>query len=287
MTDRTTAKSRRRRDGHAIPVHALRHALLAQLVGGLSALLLALVLRRWAGVDLAGMIILLALLQGGLAALVSVLQAAPPWWRFIHMAFMPLVVALHGLAIAPGWYLAGFLLLLAIFWRTDQSRVPLYLSNRATTAALLDQLPLTPVCILDLGCGEGSLLRRLAGARPDCHFVGIEHAPLPWLVARIITLGLANVTLRRSDFWSESLADYDIVYAFLSPAPMQRLWHKACAEMTMDATLISNSFPVPDVTPTQINEVGDRRRTRLYSYHPGKTHDSGAYSTHPQCRNHQ
>jgi SAM-dependent methyltransferase len=158
-------------------------------------------------------------------------QRAPLWWQAIHLGFAPLAVAVHGLAIDPLWFLAGFILLFLVFWRTDQSRVPLYLTNRSTAATLAEQLPPTPCRVLDLGCGDGGLLRRLAKARPDCRFVGIEHAPLTWLAARLRTLGLANVVVRRDDFWDEPLSSYGLVYAFLSPVPMPRLWAKARAEM--------------------------------------------------------
>jgi precorrin-6B methylase 2 len=278
-------KSRRWPDGKqktrmaqpAAKVHALHHALFAQLGSLLVVLFIALALVRVARVEIAGILIALAMLQGGIAAMISYRQNAPGWWLLIHLGFAPLAVIVQGLQLAPGWYLAGFLLLLAIFWRTDQSRVPLYLSNRATSRAVLDLLPKAPGRIIDLGCGTGSLLSRLARARPDCRFVGIEHAPLPWLIARLRTLGLPNVTIRQGDFWPESLAGYDFVYAFLSPAPMSRLWEKACAEMPPGALLVSNSFDVPGVSALQEVHVGDRRGTRLHCYRPNKTSDFTAF----------
>jgi SAM-dependent methyltransferase len=174
------------------------------------------------------------------------------------------------LAIAPGWFLAAFVLLLLVFWRTDKSRVPLYLTNRATAEALLKLLPASPCRILDLGCGDGGLLRRLATARPDCSFTGIEHAPLTWLVARLRNIRQANATIRRGDLWQEPLGDYTVVYAFLSPAPMLELWSKARAEMTPDALLVSNSFAVPGIEPTDTMAVSDRRNTRLFLYYPAR-----------------
>ncbi len=278
-------KSRRGPDGKQKPrtaqpatkVHALHHALFAQLGGLLVVLLLALALVRVARVEIAGILIVLAMLQGGIAAMISHRHNAPSWWLLIHLGFAPLAVIVQGLQLTPGWYLAGFLLLLAIFWRTDQSRVPLYLSNRATSRAVLDLLPKTSSRIIDLGCGTGSLLSRLARARPDCHFVGIEHAPLPWLIARLRTLGLPNITIHRGDFWPESLAGYEFVYAFLSPAPMPRLWEKARAEMAPGALLVSNSFDVPGASVLQEVRVGDRRGTRLHCYRPNKTNDFTAF----------
>jgi hypothetical protein len=248
--------------------YPLRKAVLAQL-GGLAAVALLIVgLRRIAQVDPAGIGLVLALLQGGIAAMIALRQRAPSWWLVIHLGFVPLLIFVQRLQFAPGWFLAGFILLLLLFWRTDRSRVPLYLSNRATTAAVLELLPATPSRMIDLGCGDGGLLARLARARPDCEFVGIEHAPLPWLLAKIRSSALPNLMIRRADFWQVPLAGFDFVYAFLSPAPMAQLWEKATGEMGAGAQLVSNSFPVPEISPECVVEVDDRRETRLFCYRP-------------------
>ena len=210
----------------------------------------------------------LAAAQGSCAALVSYLLRGPVWWLPIHLGFMPLAVLALGLGL-PSWvWLAGFIMLLLVFWRTDRSRVPLYLTNAASSGALLKLLPAAPSAAIDLGCGDGGLLRRLAGARPDCRFVGFEHAPLTWAWAWLRCRRLPNVEIRYGDFWSHPLGDYVLVYAFLSPIPMQRLWIKAKAEMKVDARLISNSFAVPDVRPESTVDVADGRQTRLYCYRP-------------------
>jgi len=72
---------------------------------------------------------------------------------------------------------------------------------------------------------------------------GIEHAPLTWLWARLMGLGLKNLAIRRRRLLAAlDLGDFDLVYAFLSPAPMPRLWAKAGAECRTDATLVSQQF---------------------------------------------
>jgi len=251
----------------AAPAHTppLRAALLAQLGG----LLLAGLTIRFLVPTLTEHLLAAALLQGVAAAVISHALKAPRWWLPIHLGFLPLAVLAQSLAIPPWAWLAGFVLLLLIFWRTDQSRVPLYLSNAATAAALAALLPTPPCRVIDLGCGDGALLRRLARSRPDCRFVGIEHAPLTWLWAKLAATGIKNLTIHHGDFWPLSLADFDLVYAFLSPAPMPRLWAKTGAEMAAGALLVSNSFEVPGVAAERMVEVPDRRQTRLHCYRPG------------------
>lgn len=210
----------------------------------------------------------IAALQGTCALLVAWLLKSPGWWLPIHLTFLPLMVLAARLAL-PSWvWLAGFIFLLLVFWRTNSSRVPLYLTNPKSSNAILHLLPTTPCRIIDLGCGDGALLRHLARARPDCFFVGIEHAPLTWVWAWFCARRLDNVSIRRGDFWAHPLTDYALVYAFLSPVPMSRLWAKAQAEMSPGACLISNSFAIPEIPLHFSTDVPDRRHTRLHVYLP-------------------
>jgi hypothetical protein len=223
--------------------------------------------------------VVVAALQGLCAALVSYKLDSPKWWLPIHLGFLPTVLVASRVGIAPIWYLGGFVLLLLIFWRTDRSRVPLYLSSKAATMALVALLPDHPCHIVDLGCGHGGLLRRLAEARLDCQFYGIEHAPLPWLWAWLASIPQENVLIRYGDFWQSRLALFDVVYVFLSPVPMARLLTKARAEMPAGTLLVSNSFAASDHEPEAIIEVTDRRASRLYCYRmPGQTPDDPAGS---------
>jgi SAM-dependent methyltransferase len=236
---------------------------LAQGVGGVVAFLILI-----PAIELSADSLLMALIQGAVASTVSRLRREPVWWAPIHLAFMPLTVLAQRLNLPPIFWLGGFSLLLLVFWRIDQSRVPLYLTNRMTSKAIAGQLPDRPCRVIDLGCGTGRVLRFLARHRPDCRFVGYEHAPLTFLWASLKCSGMPNVTIRLGSFWPHSLAEYDLVYAFLSPAPMSRLWEKACIEMDESACLISNSFVVPERDPQRILHVPDARKTLLFCYQP-------------------
>ncbi len=210
--------------------------------------------------------LLAATIQGACAAIASNRLRAPTWWQAIHLIFAPCLWLAFLLHWPPAAWLAAFVVMLLIFWRTDKSRVPLYLTNQTTAGAVLALLPSGTHFVLDIGCGDGGLLRRLARSRPDCEFVGIEHAPLTWLWAALASSRQKNVEIRYGDFWRQPLAPFDLVYAFLSPAPMSNLWRKAQSEMRPDTVLVSNSFDIPDVTPDQTIDVADRRATRLLCY---------------------
>lgn len=211
---------------------------------------------------------LLAMLQGGIAAIMARALQAPSWWLVIHIVFMPLVVGVRTLDL-PAWtWPTGLILLLLVFWRTDRGQVPLYLSSRECVESVLPLLPSRPCRVIDLGCGDGALLRRLARARPDSRFVGVEHAPLPWLWAWLAGRSLPNLMIVWGSFWSLPLDGYDLVYAYLSPAPMSRLWAKATAEMSSGALLVSNSFAVPERMADSRIAVSDRAMTYFYVYRP-------------------
>lgn len=245
--------------------YPLTSALLIQLLGTLFAGGLLLILDAPHLTSLT-----IAIVQGVCALMAAWLLKSPSWWFPIHLAFLPLIVL--GLRLNfPSWiWFAGFLLLLLIFWRTNSSRVPLYLTNQISSDAILRLLPSAPCRIIDLGCGDGALLRYLARARSDCSFVGLEHAPLTWAWAWLSVRGMKNVRICRSNFWAHPLDGYALVYAFLSPVPMQRLWTKARAEMLPGARLVSNSFAVPGITPHSSVTVPDRRRTQLHIYLPAE-----------------
>lgn len=204
---------------------------------------------------------------GGVALIFSTLTRQPWWWRVIHAGFMPLVWATYRLAIDPGWFLLAFFLLLLIYRGALSGQVPLYLSNKQTVACLAELLAERgPSRFLDLGSGIGSTTVPLADLLPDSHFTGYENAPLTWLLGRLLSLGRPNIRWRWDDLWQANLADYDVVYAFLSPVPMPRLWAKAQAEMQSGSLFISNSFPVPGATPGRIIEVDCTPPRPLYCY---------------------
>jgi hypothetical protein len=115
----------------------------------------------------------------------------------------------------------------------------------------------------------------VASARPDCQVIAIENSPVPWVIGWLRSRGIANCDWRWGSFWDAPLADADLAYAFLSPAPMARLWQKVCREMLTGSAFISNSFAVPDVLPSEIANA-DGRELYVYRLKPRGLPDSGS-----------
>lgn len=233
-------------------------ALVAQLTAG--AVLLAL---RLSGA-LQGPAPLLLLAHGSLAAALGACLRLPVWWIPLNFLFIPAAVALHEWDLPPGLFLGGFILSVLVFWTTFRTRVPLYLSSSDAGVKLAALMPDTGTPrLLDLGCGFGGLLRQVAGLRPTARLDGVEIAPLPALVAWVRLRGLPQCRVRRANLWQQHLAEYDVVYAFLSPEPMTALWEKIRSEMRPGTLFVSNSFAVPGVEPDRVVPIAGRS-ARLY-----------------------
>lgn len=205
-----------------------------------------------------------ALLCGAIAAAFSHLLGLARWWLAIQLLFAPALVLMLALELPSGYYLAAFLALLVVYWSTFRTQVPLYLSSNKVWHALERLLPASAdFRFIDLGCGLGGVLTHLARTRPDGHYTGVESAPLPFLWSWLRCAGLRNCEVRLGSLWDCDLSQYDVVFAYLSPVPMERLWHKARAEMRPGTVFISSTFAVPEQAPHETVQVDDLHRSTL------------------------
>lgn len=186
----------------------------------------------------------------------------PRWWPPINLFFFPMLGLALWSGIDPAWSLAALIILILTSLGSLRTRVPLFLSSRQAVEALAQCLPERPgLRLIDLGCGLGGPLAGLAKHRPDLVLHGVEAAPFNWLVSRLRLDGRARIHL--GSLWDEDLSRYDIVYAYLSPAPMAQLWDKARREMRSGGLLISNSFEIPGVAADRVIPLDDLSRSRL------------------------
>lgn len=211
--------------------------------------------------------LLFGLLCGTLAAILSHFAGLARWWLFIQFAFAPALVLMLALDIPPGFFLAAFLIMLVVYWSTFRSQVPLYLSSEKVWQALEAKLPVgQPFTFADLGSGIGGVLTHLAKTHPQGRYLGIETAPLPflWSRLRIKFGGLRNCSVHWGSLWESDLSQYDVVFAYLSPVPMDALWNKVKQEMRPGSLFVSNTFAVPGHPPQETLTVDDLHQSTLY-----------------------
>lgn len=249
-------------------------ALLLQVAAFASALLLF----RLAGLPPSPLS--LALACGALATVLSRLAGMARWWLAIQFLFVPALVLVLALKLPPNFFLGAFVVMLVVYWSTFRSQVPLYLSSRQVWQALETLLPQAApdktFRFADLGCGLGGVLAHLARARPDGRYQGVETAPLPFLLSwlRIRLGGYRNCSVRWGSLWDCDLAPYDVVFAYLSPVPMDRLWHKVSREMRPGSLFISNTFMVPEQPPLYTYTLDDLHRSTLYIWRMAEPADA-------------
>lgn len=208
------------------------------------------------------------LLQGAFAAALSYWLGLAVWWLLIQFLFPGALIVMQSLQLPPSLFLAAFVFLLALYWTTFRTQVPFFPSGPATWDAVEHLLPQDRIIqFVDIGSGLGGLVIHLAQRRPDSTFMGIEVAPLPWLVSLLRSrVKRSRGRFIRGDYDKLNFAHYDVVFAYLSPAAMPALWNKAQAEMRSGTLLLSYEFSIPGVT-SHINSAADVRGAVIYGWY--------------------
>lgn len=119
--------------------------------------------------------------------------------------------------------------------------------------------------LIDLGCGDGRVLLRAASYR-RARVTGVELDPDLAARARALLAehDIDRATVVEADFSDVDLSDVDVVFAYLSPATLQRLEPHLAANLRPKARLVTTGYAVPGWEP-------DGRGERCYLYRPPLT----------------
>lgn len=106
--------------------------------------------------------------------------------------------------------------------------------------------------IYDLGCGKANLLT-VASKEFGARGVGYEISlwPYVWARLRILMLG-ADVEMHLQDFFKADLSRANVVFCYLFPEIMAKLEPKFKTELKPGSRVVSYSFKLPNVEPSQI-----------------------------------
>jgi trans-aconitate methyltransferase len=144
----------------------------------------------------------------------------------------------------------------------------LYVSTtRARIAAFIAAVPMkTGQVLVDLGCGDGCVLRNVR-RRYNIKAIGFEVNLLAYLKAQVLSLGLKSIDIRFKNFWSQNLAEADVVFCYLFPDVMQKLSAKLKAELKPGTLVVSCNFALPGFNRLRmLRPEGSLHNDPLYIY---------------------
>ncbi len=114
--------------------------------------------------------------------------------------------------------------------------------------------------LLDLGCGMGNIC--VAAAPYFRHVYGIEYSPWYYLVSRLRTRHLKNVSIIHGNFFTTKWPQTDYIYAYLFPDLLTKLYPRL---KESQAIVLSLSFPINAV---KADKVVDNGKKKMYIYRP-------------------
>jgi len=120
----------------------------------------------------------------------------------------------------------------------------------------------------DLGCGDGRVLLEASNQNPKVRCIGIELAPLPYLLARIRTRNYKQIHIQRKNIFTVPLHNATHVYMYLMPKMMNALLPRLMSDLQPGTKLISCDFMFKDKVPIETIEVAQKghHSQKLYIY---------------------
>ncbi len=131
--------------------------------------------------------------------------------------------------------------------------VPFVPTPAAVIETMITEAQLRPqMLVLDLGAGDGRVLRRAMRRLSDIRAVGYEGALGVWLLAKFRNLfSSKKPDMRMRDFFHENFSDADVIFTYLSIDLMQKLLPKFEKELKPGAKVISNTFSFKKKDPAK------------------------------------
>lgn len=107
--------------------------------------------------------------------------------------------------------------------------------------------------VVDLGCGDGTLLAAFARAYPHATYRGMDISLLPLLIGMMKKLlrrpGYGVVALRFGNLFRATLEKEDVVIAYLLPRAYPKLLPKLRRELPDHALLLLEGWAFPGISP--------------------------------------
>ncbi|MFA6130976.1 MAG: class I SAM-dependent methyltransferase [Patescibacteria group bacterium] len=107
--------------------------------------------------------------------------------------------------------------------------------------------------VMDLGCGDGSLLFGLKETAPTLRYIGYDISLIPlcigWIRILMHQKKYHGVSLRFGNLFSIDPSRADVVTLFLMPNSYKKIIKKIGPRLKDDCLVLVEAWPLPNITP--------------------------------------
>jgi len=169
-------------------------------------------------------------------------------YKEIQTLFMEILVEIMTWVIVAGTFLLLATAMVSLFVQVPYVPSKMNVVRKMIKVAKLKKNDV----VYDLGCGDGRLLLEAAKAK-KIQAKGYEAAPIPFLIAQFKNLiQNAHVNIYAKNFFNANLKDANVIFCYLGPETMAKLYKKMKKECKKGTRIISNTFSIHEAEPIKI-----------------------------------
>lgn len=125
--------------------------------------------------------------------------------------------------------------------------------------------------VYELGSGKAEFLCVMEKKFPNIKaLTGFETFIFPYLISKFqIVITDSKIKILKKNFFKTNLGQADVIYCYLNNNMMMALKEKFQKECKSGAQVISYQFPIPDLKPSEVLEVGENNisdKAYLYKF---------------------
>ncbi|MEF2176173.1 MAG: methionine biosynthesis protein MetW [Candidatus Absconditabacteria bacterium] len=166
-------------------------------------------------------------------------------------------------------FIVTFYVNVGLFMGTVRAKgVPYVGTMKGEINILKNHLKMKPgTKLIDLGCGDGKVLRLLVGSQGLNKGIGYDLNHIAVLWGKIINKykKINNIEIKYNNFLKANLKEFDYIYIYLFPKHMAMYEDWIFENMGDNAVIIANTFPFEKRKPFQML-LNDKGKERIFLY---------------------
>jgi|SRR3989344_3716101 len=101
--------------------------------------------------------------------------------------------------------------------------------------------------LIDLGCGDGRILRHAVAQVKDILAIGVENALWPFFLTKFASRNFKQIQIKKSNIFDANIHNATHIYVYLYPECLHKLGKKLKKECQNDVRIISCDFEIKNL----------------------------------------